>query len=84
MEQDKGDRSADGERYLNMLGLGEYANRQIPGRTELGKDFLSICGDQAEQSLKGFESMSTEHPKYKLARDMLRGKLITYWDKEIE
>lgn len=82
MEQDKGDRSAEGERYLNMLGLGEYADRQIPGRAELGRDFLSICGDQAERMLKGFESISPEDPIYNKFREMLRGKLITYWDNE--
>lgn len=70
----------EGERYLELLGLGHLAGRTIftaKGPVQ-GRDFLDICGDRALPVLAGFEAMSPDDPEYEDARNLLRSLIGQY------
>jgi hypothetical protein len=70
----------EGERYLRLLGLEHLADCEIEtnGGTIKARDFLDICGEHARPMLVGFESMSTDDPRYEAAKSALRGVIGQY------
>lgn len=74
----------EGDKYLRLLGLDHLAYEQIPGRPELVRDFLDVCGDDARPVLVGFESLRPEDPRYKPVRDALRTQVTRFLDISLE
>lgn len=74
----------EGEKYLQLLGLEELADQQIPGRAEQVRDFLDICGDHARPMLVGFESLSPDDPRYERVRDALRTQVAQFLNISLE
>ncbi len=69
----------EGEKYLNLLGLGHVAEQPIPGRPGLQmRDFLEICGEHAGELLAGLESIGPEDPRFDPTRDALRGYISQF------
>jgi len=63
----------EGEKYLELLGLQDLADQQIPNSDKKVRDFLEICGDHALPLLVGLESISRDDPRYEPTRQALRG-----------
>lgn len=74
----------EGEKYLRMLGLEHLADQVIPGRAEKVRDFLDVCGDHARPMLVGFETLSTDDPRYEQVRDALRTQVTRFLDIPLE
>lgn len=74
----------EGEMYLRMLGLDEFADQQIPGRTTQARDFLDICGEHARPMLVGFASLSPDDPRRDQVRNVLRGQVAGYLGIQLE
>lgn len=74
------DSGQEGERYLDMLGLKEMADRDIKTRDGLVKAryFLDICGPHALPAFKGFEQMDPDDPSYELAKSALADMVMGY------
>lgn len=77
-------KESEGVKYLKMLGLEHLAEQQIPGRTEMVRDFLDICGDHARPMLAGFESLSPDDPRYGRVREVLRSQVAQFLDIRLE
>lgn len=75
----------EGERYLRMLGLEEFAEHPIdtPEGEKPAKDFLEICGEHARPILVGFESMDQNDPRYEATKNALRGLIGQYIRGEV-
>ncbi len=70
----------EGEHYLRLLGLEEYADHEIVTASGVipVRDFLDICGEHARPVLAGFESLSPEDPRYEPTKGILRDMIGTY------
>lgn len=71
----------EGERYLELLGLGHLADRMIfttKGPVQL-RDFLDICGEHARPLLAGLEAMDPSDPEYIVARDAVRDLVVSQY-----
>lgn len=73
VERQTDNQGHEGEKYLQLLGLEDLADQQIPGRTELVRDFLDICGEHARPLLVGLESLSPDDPRFEPTREALKG-----------
>lgn len=67
-----------GDKYLRLLGIDHLAYEQIPGRDELVRDFLDICGDQALPMLVGLENLDPADPRYEPVRNVLRTQVTRH------
>ena len=68
----------EGERYLELLGLGNLADQAIPDHLatrpqQQMRDFLEICGDHALPVLVGLDSLDRDDPRFIQARADLAG-----------
>jgi hypothetical protein len=74
--------STEGRRYLDMLGLGQYADQEIETEnhgTIRASEFLSVCGEHAIQALVGYETwVKTDDPRRHKGRIVLRGMVGKY------
>jgi hypothetical protein len=68
----------EGEKYLELLGLGHLANQPLPGREVLGRDFLDICGDEARPALAGLASLDPKDPRFSRLQVVLRTHISRY------
>lgn len=76
----------EGEHFLRLLGLEELAGQEITlkdGRTLLARNFLDICGDYARPLLTGFEAMSLDDTRYEPTKEVLRGFIGQYVNKDL-
>jgi hypothetical protein len=73
----------EGQRYLEMLGLGDFGEQEITATKADGskvtvqtRDFVDICGEDALDSLAGLEGMGealgVDHPEYTDLRGRIR------------
>jgi len=66
----------EGERYLTMIGFGQYAETEIETKKHgkiLARDFLTICGGHAITSLMGYEKWVKDNdPRAAIGRAHLR------------
>ena len=71
-----------GERWLNMLDLGEYIGTEIPDPRTGGsqmmriEDFTEICGDHARVVFDRLETVPADHPAREPAIAALREKVL--------
>ncbi len=71
----------EGERYLRMLGLGEFADDDMQtadGTTKKVRDFLDVCGGHARPVLLGLETMDKNDPRYEETKQVLRNFIGNY------
>jgi len=68
----------EGEKYLELLGIGHLADVQIPGRSERMRDFLDICGEHARPLLIGLDSLDRNDPRYVPTREALRDYITKF------
>ncbi len=63
--QDGAAERPEGERWLEMIGRGDFIGRTVTlrdGRTIQAEHFTEVCGDEAHQIFTGIESSSPEDP----------------------
>jgi len=75
----------EGERYLQMLGLEHFADREIAtsdGSSIPARDFLQICGEHARPVLVGFDAMSPNDPRYEATKNVLHEMIGRYIKEE--
>lgn len=70
---------SEGERYLDLLGLGHLSAQPIPGHPGLvGSDFLDICGEHARPLLIGLESLDQHDQRFEPTRAILASRVAEY------
>jgi hypothetical protein len=76
----------EGDKYLRLLGLSHLADKEINAgdRTIEARDFLEVCGEHARPMLVGFETLSTDDPRYEPTREALRGFISQFVEKPAE
>ncbi|MCL5113283.1 MAG: hypothetical protein M1554_02265 [Patescibacteria group bacterium] len=78
------DNSAEGQQFLELLGLGDIGEQFIPGYVDENgnpkriRDFLDICGKEARPALIGFSNLSPDDPRYPKTKEILRGFIQKY------
>lgn len=68
----------EGEKYLDLLGIGHLADETIPGRDIQMRDFLDICRKDAMPLLVGLESLSPDDPRFSPTQAILRKRISKY------
>jgi hypothetical protein len=71
----------EGERYLELLGLGHLAGHTIftaKGPVQL-RDFLDICGKHARPLLSELNAMDPSDPEFPVARDAIRDLVVSQY-----
>ena len=74
----------EGEHYLNLIGLGSLANKDIVmrGVSRKARDFLEdeTCAAEARPAFIGFESLSPDDPRRDIFLKVLQEKVAAYLD----
>jgi len=82
MGYENGQKEHEGEHYLNLIGLGSFANQDIVmrGVPRKARDFLEdeACAAEARPAFVGFESLSPDDPRRGGFLKVLRERVETY------
>lgn len=81
--------TAEGEKFLEMLGLSDYANEPIPDRpgswTGLKlRDFLEVCGDhevngaRVVDMLRALEGKDRDSAEFEFGKTMFGHRIASY------
>jgi hypothetical protein len=81
MEQARYREEHEGEKYLDLLGLGYLADQEFVGRdggTHKYRDFLDHCGPDARNALAGLAAIGSQDPRYEATREALLGSILQH------
>jgi hypothetical protein len=81
MERERQPLEHEGEKYLDMLGLGALVDQEFIGKdgaTYQYRDFLDHCGPEARDALAGLDSIGTHDSRFETVRDALRQSVLQH------
>ena len=82
MGYENGQGEHEGEHYLNLIGLGDFADQDIVmhGVTRKARDFLEdeACAAEARPALVGFERLSHDDPLREASFTILHKRVAAY------
>jgi len=81
MEQARYREEHEGDKYLDLLGLGALADQEFVGRdggTYRYRDFLDHCGPDAHNTLAGLAAIGPDDPRFQQAREAIRESVLQH------